>query len=176
MRRCQTLHLVLLMVFSSCLGAFLTKYFSPNTAEAQIDMDYLKVTGMELVDDVGKTRLALGMVDQSPMISFFDVYGKPAMTIGNLKGSPSLFMYENSRPIIAAGVELGGDTGFFIFDKFTNPIAVVGLDKKGGPIVVAKDKHGKSMGAIGLYNGEPYFYLQDSNEKVIWSKTKGNLK
>ena len=161
--------LVSLMFISSGFGAFLTSYFSPNTAEAQLDMDFLRVKGVEVVDELGKTRLSLGLVEQAPMITFWDAYGKPSLTLGEMEGSPSLFMFENQRPILGVGVELRGDTGYFIFDKYNNPIAALGVDNNGGPIMVVKDKNGKAMGSIGLYMGKPYIYVQDSNEKVIWS-------
>ncbi|MBT5258655.1 MAG: hypothetical protein HOL75_07095 [Nitrospina sp.] len=161
--------LVSLMFISSGFGAFLTSYFSPNTAEAQLNMDFLRVKGVEVVDNLGKTRLSLGLVQEEPMISFLDAYGKPSLTLGVMEGSPSLFMFENQRPILGVGVELGGDTGYFVFDKYNNPIAAIGVDSNGGPIMVVKDNNGKAMASIGLYQGKPYIYVQDSNEKVIWS-------
>ncbi len=166
MRTIKTLGIVFLMILSSCLGAILSKYFSPTTAEAQIDMDILKAKSFLLADESGKTRAFFSLREGNPVLGFLDAYGNKNLAIGSVDGKPFVRLYEDNKLAVAIG-KSEEEMGLYLYNKYEVPLALVGITADGVPTLGIYSKDQKRGSGLTLLEGEPVFFANDKKGNTI---------
>jgi len=98
-RRNESLRNGVMILLAVLAGGVLSRLFPVGVAVAQSKPQAAKVVVAQefrLVDDEGKTRARLSLVEGEPNLDLFDAAGKPRLELTLVKGEPNLVLVPTS--------------------------------------------------------------------------------
>jgi hypothetical protein len=124
--------------------------------------------GFNVVDDSGRVRLRLGIIEGGPTIQFFDARDKPRMQITlTLEGAPSIWLCDAEiAPRVGISLDSSGEPGIGLCDAQGQVRALMGYNPEGGRGNGILDAQGKlQVGMDTDSSGKPKVRLCDSEGK-----------
>lgn len=196
----KTVILALLAFLGGCVGGAASSYLNNDKAIAQNgvqSVDYIKTKGIFITDESGSTKISLsaknksviafhesgvvkmafGISEGEPIITFADNYRNPTLILTTANGEPQMGFFKDKKKSMLVGLTKEGSVGMFLYDRLEKPRLISAVQSNGNPLVGIYSHNLKDLLGFAYENGVPYLQLQHNKKNRILmglSDTSGN--
>lgn len=172
MSRRQYIGALLVLAASGLLGGVLSMWLLPGQAawaqEQAAVAKELRAEKFVLVDEAGRDRATLALMDDGPVLRFYDVDGKVRTVFGLMDSElPALGLFDAGGEVRAALSVLDDGPALDLTDATGKVRANLRL-LNGEPVLRLYDSAGEMRAVLGLMNGKPAQMFANAAGQIQW--------